>query len=86
MNLGQIVAKYTAQLHSVNPVLQAQGLPAFYVGFRSWNTEYTLENTPRAVWRWWPLGLSLDQLYLRHKPSGRVVNIHAIASGKPFAA
>jgi hypothetical protein len=83
---SELVARFEGQLSAVNPVLTAAGLPPYYLGFGQAHPEYEWENTPRAIWRWWPMGVALDQLYLRHLPTGRVVNIHGIASGRPFIA
>lgn len=85
MNPQELIAKYEAQLSSANPVLHREGLPSYYQGLGQVNPDYALENMPRIVWRWWPMGFNLDQLYLVHKPSGRIVNIHGIANGQPFA-
>ena len=86
MTIDEIIAKYGAQLATVNPILFGEGLPTYYQGNGVLHPDYEWANTPRIIWRWWPPGLALDQLYLKHRPTEATINIHGIASGKPFVA
>lgn len=56
------------ELDGVNADLEARGYPAYFLGQSGFNIEYRLANTPRWVFRWWPPGLRLSQIYLYYMP------------------
>lgn len=56
-------------LDRINQSLAGWGLPKFYLGGTSFNTQYRIANKPRYVWRWFPPGMKLSQFYLYYMPN-----------------
>jgi hypothetical protein len=65
----------TELLQRTNLLLQAQSRDSFWLGGTTFNTDYRIDPDAKAriVWRWWPMGFVLSELYLIHIPSGEKI-------------
>jgi L-rhamnose isomerase len=64
-------------LTEVNTQLLAQGKPSYWLGGTSFNTEYRInpQSKARFVWRWFPPGMVISELYLIYLPENQEITI-----------
>lgn len=65
---AKLLTDHLPELRKVNEELERLGHPPYYLGGAAFNVEYRLANTPRWVFRWWPPGVRLAQIYLYYIP------------------
>ena len=65
--LAQLASQHPEALFQLNMALAENGLPFYYNGGASFNTEYRLYPTPRWVFKWIPPFIHLNQIYLSYK-------------------
>lgn len=62
--LIQLALQNPQALFKLNIKLTENGLPFYYEGGTSFNTEYRLYPTPKFVFKWQPPFLHLNEIYL----------------------
>lgn len=65
---GQVNAQTQRAFFQFNAALVAYGLPMYYFGGASFNTDYRMAPPPRFVLQWMPPFVRLEQIYLSYKP------------------